>query len=197
MREAEVAQARSGYFPQVSAAGQGKLGLSGTTRGLGLQGLVSSPFYRNLASSVHISQNLFDFGRTDHATRSARYLKQAAEYGLDAARNLVVLETREAYLEALKNQSLTRLDERILEQRRLQFRKVEALYRSGIRSKLDLSQAEFQVREVEANLTEHPELLRRSRARLDRAMGREAAQQYNLKHVPVEPTVPPGARGAN
>lgn len=190
VREAEVAQARSGYFPQVIAAGQGKLGLSGSTGGLGLQGLVASPFYRNLASSVHVSQNLFDFGRTDHATRSARYLKLAADYDLDAARNWVALEARGVYLEALTNQSLIRLDERILEQRRLQYRKVEALYHSGIRSKLDLSQAEYQVKEAEASLAEHQQLLRRSLARLNRAMGQKGAQQYQLKEVPVEPTVP-------
>ena len=190
VREAKVVQARSGYFPQVTAVGQGKLGLSGTTGGLGLQGLVTSPFYRNLASSVHIYQNLFDFGRTDSATQSARYLKMAAEHELDAARNWVALEAREAYLKALENQTLIRLDERILEQRRLQYRKVEALYRSGLRSKLDSSQAEYQVREAEAGYAEHQQLLKRTLARLNRAMGQNAAQPYQLKEVAVETAVP-------
>ncbi|HEV8132101.1 MAG TPA: TolC family protein [Acidobacteriota bacterium] len=52
---AEITQARSARFPQITAAAQGKLGLSGTTGGLGLQGLVASPFYKNVAAREQLA----------------------------------------------------------------------------------------------------------------------------------------------
>ena len=70
--QARVGMARSGYFPQVSFNGIAKLGLAGATNGLGLLGLPASPFYRNLAEAANVNQDIFDFGRTRHATSVAR-----------------------------------------------------------------------------------------------------------------------------
>lgn len=188
---AEITQARSSRFPQITAAGQGKLGLSGTTGGLGLQGLVASPFYKNVAASAHVYQNFFDFGRTDHATNAARFLKEAAEADLEAARATVKLEVQKAYLQALQNQSSIRLDERIVQERQLQYKKADALFQSGLRSKLDARLSEYQLRQSEAKLVEHREALRRSFAELNRAMGLNSSQQFSLKELSIEPQ-PPG-----
>ncbi len=188
---AEITQSRSARFPQITTAGQGKLGLSGAAGGLGLQGLVASPFYKNVAASVHVYQNFFDFGRTDHAAAAARFLKEAAEKDLEAARASVTLEVQKAYLQALQNQSLIRLDERIIDERQLQYKKADALFQSGLRSKLDARLSEYQLRQSEAKLAEHREALRRNFAELNRAMGLNSSQQYSLKELPIEPQ-PPG-----
>jgi len=71
--------ARSRYFPLVSFDGIAKLGLSGATNGLGLLGLPASPFYQNLADAGNVRQDIFDFGRTRHATGVARAEAEAAE----------------------------------------------------------------------------------------------------------------------
>ncbi|HEY3131570.1 MAG TPA: TolC family protein, partial [Acidobacteriota bacterium] len=188
---AEITQARSARFPQITAAAQGKLGLSGASGGLGLQGLVASPFYKNVAASAHVYQNFFDFGRTDHATNAARFLKEAAEKDVEASAATVKLEVQKAYLQALQNQSLIRLDERIIDERQLQYKKADALFQSGLRSKLDARLSEYQLRQSEAKLAEHREALRRSFAELNRAMGLNSSQQYALKELLIEPQ-PPG-----
>src|SRR5258708_12184570 len=49
--EAEVRQARSYYFPQLSFSGIGKVGLSAATSALALPGVPASPFFRNIPYS--------------------------------------------------------------------------------------------------------------------------------------------------
>ena len=79
---ARVGMARSRYFPQVSFNGIAKLGLAGATNGLALLGLPASPFYRNLAEAANVNQDIFDFGRTRHATAVARAEAEAARQEL-------------------------------------------------------------------------------------------------------------------
>lgn len=139
-----------------------------------------------MASSVLAHQNLYDFGRTEHQTESARLVREAAQVDLKALRQIVVYEVRSTYLNVLRNQSLIALDERIIEERRLQYRKSNALYEAGLRSKLDASLAEAQLRQAEADLTQHREDLHRSFAELNRAMGLNTSQEYALEELAVE-----------
>jgi len=77
--EADVRQARSLYFPQLSFSSIGKIGLSGATNALGLPGFPASPFFRNTAYSVNWYQTVFDFGRIGHLVASQRAQLRSAE----------------------------------------------------------------------------------------------------------------------
>src|SRR2546428_9095185 len=68
---ARTKEAKSGYYPQISASGFAKQGLSGASGALGMRGLVTSPFFRDIGASAAVFQNLYDFGRTAHQVRAS------------------------------------------------------------------------------------------------------------------------------
>src|SRR6266849_8327980 len=48
--EARTKQANSAYFPQITASGIAKQGLSGASGALGLRGLITSPLFRDIGA---------------------------------------------------------------------------------------------------------------------------------------------------
>src|SRR5260370_37120436 len=92
--DARTKQARSGFFPQVSASGIAKQGLSGASGALGLRGLVTSPLLRDIAASAAILQNVFDFGRTAHMVKAITWASTSLKYALQAQEALVTINVQ-------------------------------------------------------------------------------------------------------
>src|SRR5579875_2099237 len=169
---ARVAVFKSGYYPQVSFNGIAKLGLSGATNGLGLLGLPASPFWRNLADAGNINQNIFDFGRTRHATAVARAEVDAAQRSLDQVRIEVAEKAKLAFLKALRAQRITRVSEQDVRERQAVERRAREFYEVGLQnSQLALAQARD---DEQAAWVE-----------LDTALGEPEGARYNL----IEPQI--------
>src|SRR5260370_21135158 len=99
--EAEVRQARSYYFPQLSFSGIVKAGLSGATS-LGLPGFPASPFFRNTAYSVNWYQSIFDVGRIRHLVAMDRALHKSAQLNQMSEEQMIVLDVKRAYFSAFE-----------------------------------------------------------------------------------------------
>lgn len=181
--QARVGVSKSEYFPRISFNGIGKLGLSGATNGLGLEGLPASPFYRNLSDAASVNQNIFDFGRTRHSVARARAEAEAAQHGLDSARIRVAQRALEAYLKVLSAQQSGKVSEQAWHERQEVFRKAQEFYEAGLSSKLDAALAQVGLSNVELTLTKARNEERASRTELAAALGVPDAQPYEL----VEP----------
>ncbi len=183
--QARVGAAKSRYYPQVSFNGIGKLGLSGATNGLGLLGLPASPFWRNLADAGNVNQNIYDFGRTRHATSAARAEVQAGEHNLDQMRIEVVQRAKVAFLKVLSVQRQIQVKEQDVRERQGVERKAREFYEVGLSSKLALDLADVGLRSAELSLAQARDDEQAAWAELYAALGLPEGTHYIL----IEPQV--------
>jgi outer membrane protein len=183
--EEEVKQVRANYFPQLTLSGIGKVGLSGATSALGLPGFPASPFHRNTAYSANWYQTIFDFGRTKHLVASRQALSESARLRKKTEEDRIVLAVHRAYFNVLEAQQLQRVAEETVKERRLTLEQVQAYYKAGLRSQLDVSLAETSLAEAQGNLIQARSAVATAFAALQVAIGLDGAQQYELETPPT------------
>ncbi|MCI0490253.1 MAG: TolC family protein [Blastocatellia bacterium] len=183
--QARTGQSRSGYFPQISASGFAKQGLSGSSGALGLRGLVTSPLFRDIGASSAVFLNLYDFGRTAHQVKASQWAAVSLEHALEVEKAFVTLEVQRAYYTALEEQRLIEVSEKKLSDRQLIARQATAFYKAQLKSKLDLTLAEVGVANANLDLVQVRDRLRTAFADLNHAMGVEGESSYTL----VEPKI--------
>ncbi len=184
--EAEVRQARSFYFPQLTFSGIGKIGLSGATSALGLPGFPASPFFRNTAYSVNWYQSIFDFGRIKHLVAMQRALSRSTRLKKTSEEQRIVLAVKRAYFSVLEAQRLEQVGEDTVKERSLTVEKAKAYYQAELGSKLDLSLAEASLAEAQGGLIHSQNAVLTSFAALRAAMGVNGSQAYVLQAPPFE-----------
>ncbi len=184
--EARIKIARSSLYPRVTFSGIAKAGLSGATNSLGLIGLPNSPFYRNFAASLNLSQTIFDFGQRAALIDAAERRRQAAAADLSNTQAAVCFEVERAYWKLLRAQLLTTGSDELLKARRGAVRKAEVFYavqyRSGLavdeaRSALALAQVEAQQRSLDTQ---------ESNTELSVALGQSGKTTYLIAQPPLE-----------
>lgn len=182
---ARVKRARSSYFPRLDAGGLAKQGLSGSGNLFGLHGLASSPEPDDMAFSVNLYQDVFDFKRTKHESRARRaelvYFKET----LLAEEATLILQVKREYYSALKAQKLISLAQERIQERTLTIRQAEALYRAQLRSKLDVNLAGVQLSRAQLGLVRARNSLRQALAHLNTAMGEQTTQGYALQEQEI------------
>jgi outer membrane protein len=189
--EARTKQAKSAYFPQITASGIAKQGLSGASGALGLRGLVTSPLFRDIGASSAAFQNLYDFGRTAHQVKASKWAALSLNHALEAEQAFVVLDVQQTYYTTLQQQRLVAVDEKILADRQLIARQAAAFYNAQIRSKVDVSLAEVGVSNTNLELVQARDHLRTAFAELNRAMGADGAPIYALEEPKITIESPP------
>jgi len=185
--EARIKEARSGYFPQVGFNGIAKTGLSGATNALGLVGLPNSPFYRNLADSLNISQNGFDFGRTSHQVVFQRRERDAALADVDRVKASVTLEAKHAFFELVRARRLEDAAHEVVADRQLMFRQAQAFYEAQFRSRVDVDLAQAGLAQAQRDELKARKQRGVAEADLDRALGLTESANYILNTPDLSP----------
>ena len=191
--EARVEEAKSTYFPQVDAGGIAKQGLSGSASAFQLHGLAGSPAPDDMAVSVNVYQDLFDFGRTKHESAARRPELEYFLESLSAEKTRVVLEVKRAYYEALKGRKLTEIAQQTVKEGKLSLRQAQAFYQAQLRSKIDVSLAKVEVSRAKLGLIGAQNELAHAFAVLNNTMGLEGPQSEYLLEEPLIDIEPPEA----
>ncbi len=181
--QARIKEARSAFYPQITASGFAKQGLSGASNALGLRGLVTSPLFRDIGSSAAILQNVFDFGRTSHEVDADRLLSESLRYALAAQQADVVFGVERAYYKALRQQRLLGVAETITSQKQLTVRQANAFFRAQLKSRVDVTLAEVGASQAALELAKARQLMQTTFAELNAAMGVGGEPVYSLTDV--------------
>jgi outer membrane protein TolC len=189
--DARTAQAKSAYYPQVSASGIAKQGLSGASGALGLRGLATSPLFRDLGAAAAVFQNIYDFGRTAHQVKASQWAAASLERALEAQRAWTTLNVERAYFTALQQQRLAQVAEKTLAERQLTVRQASAFYRAELKSKVDLALAEVGAAKANLEFVQARDLLRTAFAELNHAMGVAGEPAYTLEEPTISIDSPP------
>jgi len=182
---ARTDQARSNYYPQVSAhfdtsAGAGRINPRFLIGGFLVQANLSQ-----YMGGVSIDQRIYDFGFTQHTVNSVHLAERAQEQDINARRALVILNVQTTYLTSLKRQRLVQIAEETVRERGIVRNQIEALYRQQLKSKLDLDLVQVELTNAESLLVKARNEFKASFANLNRAMGITGAEDYVLEALPI------------
>ncbi|MGD1097924.1 MAG: TolC family protein [Bryobacteraceae bacterium] len=151
----------------------------------------TSSLYSRVAAGVTVRQLITDFGRTSNLVESAKLRASAQEQIVGNTQAGILIEVDQAYYQALAADSVLRVAQAVVDNRRLTLRQVQALAQSSLKSTLDVSFAEVAVSDAELGLVRAENDAQASRARLADALGATATEQFELADEPLPPPLAP------
>jgi outer membrane protein len=133
-----------------------------------------------LATGVGVSQLLLDFGRTSNLVASARLHAKAVGENAEATRAQILLEVDRSYYMALRAQAVLKVAEETVSARQLVVDQAEALQKSGLKSGLDVSIADYNVAEAKLLVARSRNEVRAAYAELSAAIGSDEELTFDL-----------------
>jgi outer membrane protein TolC len=198
--EARIGQARSNYFPQISASGSysrvspaasGRTG-SVTTPGSGAPGTgtasagtstssASNNSYDVYTSSIGLSQMVYDFGRTSSQVRINNRNTESARFDLENIQDTVVLNVKQAYFNVLQAQRNREVAKASVKQFEQHLNQARGFFEVGTKAKFDVTKAEVDLSNAELNQIRAENQVRLTLVTLNNAMGIPNAPDYRLE----------------
>jgi outer membrane protein len=183
-----VKEARSAYFPAVSASMTGTEAEAGSRIAAG--GLNNPIILNRFAGGLSFGQMLTDFGRTRALVQSVDLRADAQRQGINNRRADVLLQVDRAYFISLRAQAVAKVAEETVNARQLVVDQVSAQAASGLKSGLDLSFARVNLAQAQILLVQARNDLEAAFTALSAAMGRSDYTTYDLADEPL-PAEPP------
>jgi outer membrane protein len=178
--ESRVGQAKAGYYPQVSgSASYSRIDPTSTT--LGRLSTTAGSVYDSYGSSVGLSQNLFDFGKTSTQVKIQNLNLDASRSDFDNVNAQVVFGVKQAYyglLRARRNQDVAR---DVVGQYEQHLGRARGFFEVGLKPKFDVTKAEVDLSNARLNLLKAENALRLARVTLNNAMGLPEAPDHEIQ----------------
>jgi len=183
--EQVVKQARSGFFPTLSANALG-VGTAGNNTRLEAIGALNNPaIFDRGAGGLIVSQLITDFGRTANLTRSAKLRSQAEAENAQATREQILLGVDSAFYGVQQAQAVTRVARQTVSARQTFLDQVTALATNKLRSELDVSFARVNLADGELLLSKAQNDLDAAFTQLSNMLGLRQTTNYNLAEEPM------------
>lgn len=140
----------------------------------------SAQIFNFNSTNFSMSQLLFDFGRTLHAIRSATAFAEASRADLEATRQTVIFNTKQAYYTVLSAQRLRQVAEETVLQNQKHLEQAQARFEVGLAPRFDVTQAQVQVSSAELDAVTARNNVSLSRETLRTAMGETGPFLFTL-----------------
>jgi len=187
--EQTVRESRAGLLPQV--AGIATAVAAGTSVRVAASGGLNNPsIFQRESNGLLISQLITDFGRTSDLIASSRHQAESAARTAEAVRARVLLDVNRAFFGVLGAEALVRVAEETVRARSLVFERVSALAKAQLKSSLDVSFAEVNLRQAALLQLQAQDRLATAHAQLATALGNRDFRALSLAEEPLRP-VPP------
>ncbi len=173
---ARVYQARSAYWPQVSAnAGAAKSTANVTGQP------ASSSTTKSFNGSIGLDLLLYDFGRTPAVVRQAYANLIAASENFRATRSDIAFTTRTAYLNLGKAIEMEQVAVESVRQNQVHLDQVHAFLEVGRRTRYDLTKSEVDLGNAKLNQIKATNDIKTARASLNRSLGLAIDPGYRIQ----------------
>ena len=143
--KSKIGQAKSVYFPTLSAN-------TGYYISQNAKKWDSSKNYHSL--NVDLSQKIWDFGKMNATLNANKYNLKAAELSLEYEYVYTAYDVKIEYYKSLELWAKFLINQRNVEIQQLQYNRAKALYEEGLRSKIDVVDAEVALDNAKAALIE-------------------------------------------
>ncbi len=199
--EARVGQARSAYFPQlsasmvytrVSAPTSAALASLAAPPGVSVSSLANGTAtafpgtYDLYTPSVTLSQTLYDFGRTPSQVKINALTAQSSHADLATAQNSVAFNVKQAYYNALQAEHNLETAKQTAKQFREHLGQARGFLQIGTKTRFDVTQAEVNLSNAELTLIQAENQVGLTRLNLNNSMGLPEAAVYRLEDVLVQ-----------
>ncbi len=193
--EARIGEAKSSYFPQVTASGAySKISRPSTggpttaaipSAGGGTTTVSSSGtgVFDQYSSSAGLSQLLYDFGKTASTVKVQDLTTQSSRFDLRNTQDQVVFNVKQAYynsLLAIRTRDVARESVTNFEKHLDQAR---GFFEVGTKPKFDVTKAEVDLSNAKLSLIKAENQVRLARVTLNNAMGLPEAPDYALQDI--------------
>jgi outer membrane protein len=169
--DSRIGQARSGYYPQLN----GSAGYNRTDPTTS-----AGQVYDSYSSSVSLSQNLYDFGKTSTQVKIQELNRDSSRSDLDNVRTQVSFGVKQAYfglLQAGRNRDVSR---EVVGQFQQHLEQARAFFEVGTKPKFDVTKADVDLSNAKLNLIKAENASRLARVALNNAMGLPEAPDYEI-----------------
>ena len=177
-------QAASPYFPQVAAS-------TGYSENYAFGGAFGNSNTKSYATSLSVSQMLYDFGKTGNSYATAKYGTQSLEHEVDRVAQDVVLSVKQSYYAVLASKKLVEVARTTIEQTEGHLRQAEAFFRAGSKPRYDVTRAEVEVNSANLGLINARNAVRLRTIALNNAMGIDPGRATEIvEELPSVPALP-------
>jgi outer membrane protein TolC len=176
-----VGEALSNYYPQIGASGgyskYSSPGIVTEVNGI----LFGTGAFNQYTSSLTLSQNIYDFGKTSSQVKIQKINLDSAGADLETSKEQIVLNVRQAYyavIQAARNRAVA--DESV-GQYKQHLDQSRGFYEVGTKPRYDVITAEVNLSNAKLNFITADNALKIARVNLNNAMGVPDAPEYNVE----------------
>lgn len=191
-------QARSGYFPQVSATAQYQRAHRGTPAipvttgptgggGATTTGPTATGTYDFFNFGANASQLLWDFGQTSERTHAADKLTDSFRISERSIQFQVILNVRRAYFTARAQKALIRVAEQTMANLERHLSQIQGFVTVGTRPEIDLAQARSDLATERVALINAQNGYLIAKAQLLIAMGTPGGSEFDVSEEDLPP----------
>lgn len=156
-------------------------------------GALNNPIiYQRAAAGVTVSQLITDFGRTTNLTASANFAAKAENQNALATKEQILLAVDQAFYGALQAHAVLTVAQQTINARQTVSDQVDALFRSKLRSQLDLSFANVNLAQAKLLLLDAQNNENAALAALSAILGYSSLQNFQLVEDTTPISSPPG-----
>lgn len=188
-----ILQARAGRLPTFAGSAVA-VGSADPTTHLSAAGPLSTSTVEERAGlGINVSQLVTDFGRTANQIENSRQKSLAEDAGVEATRNLLLLQVSTVYYLALQSQSVLSVARQTVTTREVVLQQVSALASNQLKSELDVSFARVSAEEARLFLARAENDLESAFTSLGTLLGERVARHYELADEPLPDALPTDA----
>jgi outer membrane protein len=188
VNRSRVGEARSNYYPQISAeASYSRIKpLTGAQRAVtaGVSGTslsnVNSAF-NNYSGNVSLSQNIYDFGRTSSQVDISKFNLDSSRASLENTFEQVAFNVKQAYYGVLQAQRNSEVAVETVKQYEQHLEQAKGFYEVGTHPKYDVTTAEVNLSNAKLSLIKAENALKVAKVTLNNVMGVPDAPEYDIQ----------------
>lgn len=177
VNQSRVGEARSNYYPQVSAQATYSRINSALTTTAGN----SSTTFGQYSGSVLLSQNILDFGRTSSQVDISKYTLASSRSDLQTTQDAVILSVKQAYYGVLQTKRNRDVAADVIKQFQLHLDQAKGFYDVGTKAKIDVIKAEVDLSNAKLSLINAENAFKIAWVNLNNAMGTPDAPEFAIE----------------
>jgi outer membrane protein len=173
--ESRVGQARSGFYPQLNgSAGYSRTDPTSTSA------ISAGQAYDSYSSSISLSQNLYDFGKTSTQVKIQELNRDSSRSDLDSVVIQVAFAVKQAYYGLLQSRRNRDVSREVVGQFQQHLERAKAFFEVGTKPKFDVTKADVDLSNAKLNLLKAENAVRLGQVTLNNTMGMPEAPDYEV-----------------
>jgi len=179
VNQSRVGEARSAYYPQLTATGT--FDRISPIPGTAAAPLGIRPTFNQYTATVGLNQTIYDFGRTSSSVDVSKYNLDSSRYDLSASQDTIALNVKQAYYGVLQAKRNRDVAADVIKEFQLHLDQAEGFYKVGTKAKIDVIKAEVDLSNAKLSLINADNALKIAWVTLNNVIGVPDAPEYTIE----------------